>query len=156
MKYPFDVNKAIMWLGENIADLVFVFFDPIGQALCKRTLNIVERLSDKNADKIKFFLSKADEAGGEGDRQRVMMQIVQELCKRPSLNRTESKAVKTAVDSKLAQAHSALAEQSASTTQRINTAETELAGKISSALEEAVAAKQLADESKQAVADAGA
>jgi len=88
MKYPFDVNKAIMWLGENIADLVFVFFDPIGQALCKRTLNIVERLSDKNADKIKFFLSKADEAGGEGDRQRVMMQIVQELCKRPSLNRT--------------------------------------------------------------------
>jgi len=88
MKYPFDVNKAIMWLGENIADLVFVFFDPIGQALCKRTLNIVERLSDKQADKIKFFLSKADEAGGEGDRQRVMMQIVQELCKRPSLNRT--------------------------------------------------------------------
>jgi len=69
---------------------------------------------------------------------------------------SESKAVKTAVDSKLAQAHSALAEQSASTTQRINAAETELAGKISSALEEAVAAKQLADESKQAVADAGA
>jgi len=67
---------------------------------------------------------------------------------------SESKAVKTAVDSKLAQAHSALAEQSASTTQRINAAETELATKISSALEEAVAAKQLADESKQAVADA--
>lgn len=30
MKYPFDVNKAILWLGEQIADLVFVFFDPIG------------------------------------------------------------------------------------------------------------------------------
>jgi len=67
---------------------------------------------------------------------------------------SDSKAVKTAVDSKLAQAHSALAEQSASTTQRINAAETELATKISSAIEEAVAAKQLADESKQAVADA--
>ena len=25
----------------NLADLIFVFFDPIGQALCKRTLNVV-------------------------------------------------------------------------------------------------------------------
>ena len=31
---------------------------------------------------------QADEAGHESDRQRVMMQIVQELCKRPGLNRT--------------------------------------------------------------------
>jgi len=88
MKYPFDVNKAILWMGENIADLIFVFFDPIGQALCKRTLNIVEQLSTKKADVMKFFLSKADDAGDETDRQRVMMQIVQELCKRPGLNRT--------------------------------------------------------------------
>lgn len=88
MKYPFDVNKAVLWLGENIADLIFVFFDPIGQALCKRTLNIVEQLSDKQADIMKFYLSKADDAGAENDRQRVLMQIVQELCKRPNLNRT--------------------------------------------------------------------
>lgn len=88
MKYPFDVNESILWLGENIADLIFVFFDPIGQALCKRTLNIVEHLSDKHAERMKFYLSKADEAGHESDRQRVMMQIVQELCKRPNLNRT--------------------------------------------------------------------
>lgn len=87
MKYPFDVNKAITWLGDT-ADLIFVFFDPIGQALCKRTLNLVEILNDKHADRIKFYLSKADEAGHESDRQRVMMQIVQELCKRPGLNRT--------------------------------------------------------------------
>jgi len=32
---------------------------------------------------MRFYLSKADEAGHESDRQRVMMQIVQELCKRP-------------------------------------------------------------------------
>lgn len=88
MKYPFDVNKSILWIGENIADLIFVFFDPIGQALCKRTLNIVEKLCEKNAERMKFYLSKADEAGHESDRQRVMMQIVQELCKRPNLNRT--------------------------------------------------------------------
>ncbi|KAG7490775.1 hypothetical protein JOB18_042123 [Solea senegalensis] len=86
MIYPFDVNCAITWLGEQ-ADLIFVFFDPMGQALCKRTLNIVERLSEKCGDKLMFYLSKADEAGKETDRQRVMMQIVQELCRRPGLNK---------------------------------------------------------------------
>ncbi|MBN3304285.1 EHD1 protein, partial [Amia calva] len=86
MTYPFDVNNAITWLGEQ-ADLIFVFFDPMGQALCKRTLNIVEKLSEKCGDKLLFYLSKADEAGRETDRQRVMMQIVQELCRRPGLNK---------------------------------------------------------------------
>lgn len=54
--------------GEQ-ADLIFVFFDPMGQALCKRTLNIVEKLSEKCGDKLRFYLSKADEAGRETDRQ---------------------------------------------------------------------------------------
>lgn len=54
--------------GEQ-ADLIFVFFDPMGQALCKRTLNIVEKLSEKCGDKLMFYLSKADEAGSETDRQ---------------------------------------------------------------------------------------
>lgn len=86
MKYPFDVNSAILWFGD-IADLVFVFFDPIGQALCKRTLNIVEKLNVHHGNKIRFCLSKADEAGGDVDRQKVLMQVVQELCKRPGLNK---------------------------------------------------------------------
>ncbi|XP_069044472.1 uncharacterized protein [Lepisosteus oculatus] len=86
MKYPFDVDQALLWLGE-LCDLVLVFFDPMGQALCKRTLNIVENLNETQGDKLRFFLSKADEAGAESDRQRVMMQIVQELCKRPGLNK---------------------------------------------------------------------
>ncbi|KAI4887427.1 hypothetical protein NFI96_023688, partial [Prochilodus magdalenae] len=86
MVYPFDVNSAITSFGEQ-ADLIFVFFDPMGQALCKRTLNIVEKLSEKCGDKLRFYLSKADEAGRETDRQRVMMQIVQELCRRPGLNK---------------------------------------------------------------------
>jgi uncharacterized protein YmfQ (DUF2313 family) len=59
----------------DISDLIFVFFDPIGQALCKRTLNLVEKLNEVHGDKIRFFLSKADEAGTETDRQRVMMVI---------------------------------------------------------------------------------
>ncbi|CAG0916245.1 unnamed protein product [Notodromas monacha] len=110
MKYPFDVNEAIIWLG-GLADLIFVFFDPIGQALCKRTLNLVEALNKHHPDRIRFYLSKADDAGNETDRQRqvlnlfshyteiskgffgtfflrrVMIQIAQELCKRPGLNR---------------------------------------------------------------------
>ena len=77
----------------ELTDMVFVFFDPIGQvrvsepkkcssiidlqALCKRTLNIVEKISEKHAERMRFYLSKADEAGHESDRQRVMMQIVQ-------------------------------------------------------------------------------
>lgn len=87
MKYPFDVNEAILFMSD-LADLVLVFFDPIGQALCKRTLDVVEALSEENGEKLRFFLSKADEAGDESDRQRVLMQIVQELCRRPSLNQT--------------------------------------------------------------------
>ncbi|XP_057294295.1 uncharacterized protein LOC130622862 [Hydractinia symbiolongicarpus] len=86
MSYPFDVNKAIEFLG-GLCDLVFVFFDPIGQALCKRTLNIVEHLNESYSDRLRFFLSKADTAGTESDRQRVLMQITQELCKRPGLNK---------------------------------------------------------------------
>ncbi|KAF3700404.1 EH domain-containing protein 4 [Channa argus] len=86
MKYPFDVDKVILWLGD-LCDLILVFFDPMGQALCKRTLNIVETLNETHGDRVRFYLSKADEAGGESDRQRVMMQIVQELCKRPGLNK---------------------------------------------------------------------
>uniref|UniRef100_A0A8C5DYL4 Uncharacterized LOC114468374 n=1 Tax=Gouania willdenowi TaxID=441366 RepID=A0A8C5DYL4_GOUWI len=86
MKYPFDVDQVILWLGE-LCDLILVFFDPMGQALCKRTLNIVESLNEAHGDRLHFYLSKADEAGGESDRQRVMMQIVQELCKRPGLNK---------------------------------------------------------------------
>jgi len=53
-----------------MADLVFVFFDPMGQALCKRTLNILERMWASHSEKIRLYLAKADEAGSETDRQR--------------------------------------------------------------------------------------
>ena len=33
MNYPFDVDEAIRWLG-GLVDLIFVFFDPIGQVYC--------------------------------------------------------------------------------------------------------------------------
>ncbi|KAH9528846.1 hypothetical protein DERF_002761 [Dermatophagoides farinae] len=87
LHYPFDINKSLVWMG-SIADLIFVFFDPIGQALCKRTLDIVEQLNALYSSRMRFFLSKADEAGDDYDRQKIMMQIVQELCERPGLNQS--------------------------------------------------------------------
>jgi hypothetical protein len=46
------VNEAILWLAE-LCDIIFVFFDPIGQALCKRTLNIVEKIRE-HMHQVKF------------------------------------------------------------------------------------------------------
>ena len=34
MNYPFDVNEGLLWLGD-LVDLIFVFFDPIGQVKIK-------------------------------------------------------------------------------------------------------------------------
>jgi hypothetical protein len=52
--YPFDVNEAILWLAE-LCDIIFVFFDPIGQALCKRTLNIVEKIREQGITVIRVI-----------------------------------------------------------------------------------------------------
>jgi hypothetical protein len=49
----------IYFLAEQ-ADLILVFFDPMGQA-CKRTMNCVGTLNKQSGDKIRFYLSKADE-----------------------------------------------------------------------------------------------
>lgn len=49
--------------------------------------SISECLNEEFGDRLRFFLSKADTAGTESDRQRVLMQITQELCKRPGLNK---------------------------------------------------------------------
>ena len=62
-------KKCVCEFPGDIADLIFIFFDPIGQALCKRTLSLVEKLNEKHAERIRFYLSKADEAGHEADRQ---------------------------------------------------------------------------------------
>ena len=70
-----------MWLGEQ-ADLVFVFFDPIGQALCDRTMNVIEALNKTCGQKLHFFLSKADSIDDESDRQKVIVQITQNLTQR--------------------------------------------------------------------------
>jgi GTP1/Obg family GTP-binding protein len=44
VNYPFDVNRIIAEMAE-IVDLILVFLDPIGQALCSRTMNVVADLN---------------------------------------------------------------------------------------------------------------
>eukprot|EP00898_Chlorokybus_atmophyticus_P002725 jgi/Chlat1/3453/Chrsp23S03772 len=60
LQYPFDVDSVIVWLADH-ADLILVFFDPIGQALCARTMDIIQRLNVNHAEKMKYYMSKADQ-----------------------------------------------------------------------------------------------
>lgn len=81
MEYPFDVVESIVWLADHV-DLILCFFDPIGQALCKRTMDTVERLNENHAEKLAYYMSKADQVEKEHDRQRVLIQITQNLSSR--------------------------------------------------------------------------
>ena len=81
MCYPFDVAKVIESLADHV-DLILVFFDPIGQALCKRTMKVIEALNENHADKLAYYMSKADQVEKEHDRQRVLIQITQNLSSR--------------------------------------------------------------------------
>ncbi|KAG9350017.1 hypothetical protein JZ751_026370, partial [Albula glossodonta] len=97
MKYPFDVDQVFLWLG-SVCDLILVFFDPMGQALCKRTLNIVQKLSETHGEKLRFYLSKADEAGSESDRQpNHCVNHIQEVCKtiEKTINQTVQNTLNT-------------------------------------------------------------
>lgn len=80
-QYPFPVEDAILQVAKH-TDLIYVFFDPIGQALCDRTMNVIERLNQEHAEKIRYFLSKADTVPNERDRQKVVVQITQNLSSR--------------------------------------------------------------------------
>eukprot|EP00743_Colponemidia_sp_Colp-15_P002359 GILK01002557.1.p1 GENE.GILK01002557.1~~GILK01002557.1.p1 ORF type:complete len:514 (+),score=89.53 GILK01002557.1:83-1543(+) len=83
LSYPFDVDQVIPWMANHV-DLIFVFFDPIGQALCSRTMNIVEKLHKTHSDKMRFYMTKADHVRSEPDRYKVMCQITQNLSARIS------------------------------------------------------------------------
>jgi len=79
--YAFPVEEAMLAVAKH-TDLIYVFFDPIGQALCERTMNIIERLNELHPDKLRYFLSKADTVPNERDRQKVVVQITQNLSSR--------------------------------------------------------------------------
>ena len=60
VSYPFDVNKAIEFMADHV-DMMLVFMDPTGQALCTRTMNVVKMLNEKHYAKLKYFLTKVIE-----------------------------------------------------------------------------------------------
>ncbi len=77
--YPFDVNAVMREMSTSIADLVLVFFDPIGQALCSRTMAVVKTLNapppEGCPDKMRYFLTKADTVPRSQDRSKVLVQV---------------------------------------------------------------------------------
>ncbi|KNC50698.1 EH domain-containing protein 3 [Thecamonas trahens ATCC 50062] len=78
MAYPFDVSRVLEWLAARV-DMVFIFFDPLGQALCSRTMSLIKALDARHADKIRYVASKMDTVATEADRSRVLIQITQNL-----------------------------------------------------------------------------
>lgn len=84
VRYPFDVNATILWLAQH-ADMILVFMDPVGQALCTRTMNVVRALDQaKFGDKIKYYISKADQVPNSQDLHKVIAQTVANLSRHVS------------------------------------------------------------------------
>lgn len=72
--YPFDVNRAILELAP-LADLILVFLDPIGQALCSRTMNVVKQLNDRgHYERMRYYLTKVDTIQRREDLNKVLVQ----------------------------------------------------------------------------------
>ena len=55
------------------------FFDPHGQALCKRTNTVIAKIREKNKHKLHYFLTKADTLTLPKERQKVLVQLAQSL-----------------------------------------------------------------------------
>eukprot|EP00916_Digyalum_oweni_P005278 GHVL01009259.1.p1 GENE.GHVL01009259.1~~GHVL01009259.1.p1 ORF type:complete len:426 (-),score=52.59 GHVL01009259.1:1168-2445(-) len=83
LKYPFDIDAITKWLVEHV-DLVFVFLDPIGQALCRRTTAILKEVHEQNSSKIRYFMTKTDQIRTEADRIKVICQITGSLTEKIS------------------------------------------------------------------------
>jgi hypothetical protein len=78
--YPYDIDKICEWIADKV-DLIFVFFDPHGQALCERTRRVVQAIASHPHNKIKltYFLTKIDTFKTEQEKSKVMIQLSQSL-----------------------------------------------------------------------------
>lgn len=77
LRYRFDVEGVYEWFAKHV-DLVCVFLDPVGQALCQKTNAMVNRLICLQCD-VKFFMTKGDMFRDEQDQAKCMCQITQTL-----------------------------------------------------------------------------
>ena len=74
LKYKFDVEGSVQWLSKH-SDLILVFLDPHGQALCKKTMNLLKALHLQHPNKINFYMTKGDIFESDEDRYKCMCQI---------------------------------------------------------------------------------
>lgn len=81
LEYPYDVTTAIEFFGKE-ADLVLVFLDPLGQALCNLTCEVVCDLFKKYPSKMRFCLTKVDTVPTDEDLLKVSNQVTQSLTSR--------------------------------------------------------------------------
>ncbi|XP_022696578.1 uncharacterized protein LOC111264729 isoform X2 [Varroa jacobsoni] len=85
-RYTYDIDSAMDVIAA-MADLIFVFIDPQGQALCQRTITHIERFCRNHAQKLSLWLTKCDLVEDEADRLKVMQQVSAELARRPAIAR---------------------------------------------------------------------
>ena len=79
LKYKFNVEEVYKWFARH-CDLVCVFLDPIGQALCQKTNNLVaELVKQRRSAEVRFYMTKGDMFDSESDRTKCMCQITQAL-----------------------------------------------------------------------------
>lgn len=101
--YPFNVNRAIVELAK-LADLILVFLDPIGQALCSRTseccclpgnqfVRAILEVWALQQNGLRFFGAIAVDVvkqlndGGFHDRMRYYLTKVDTVARREDLNK---------------------------------------------------------------------
>lgn len=71
LKYKFEIEEVLEWFSYH-ADLIMCFFDPQGQALCKRTMKLIKRLYPINQNKMHFIMTKGDVFDSDDDRMKCM------------------------------------------------------------------------------------
>jgi GTPase Era involved in 16S rRNA processing len=76
LKYRFDVDEVYKWFAKH-CDIVLVFLDPIGQALCSKTNTLINELITQECAEVRFIMTKGDMFKTEQDRAKCMCQITQ-------------------------------------------------------------------------------
>ena len=80
LRYKFKVDDVYEWFAKH-CDLILVFLDPIGQALCQKTNDLVAKLMTQQTD-IRFYMTKGDMFSSYEDQMKCMVQIIQTLSTR--------------------------------------------------------------------------
>ncbi|KAL0232108.1 hypothetical protein PCE1_003104 [Barthelona sp. PCE] len=81
LEYHFDIQGVLQKLAD-VVDIIFVFFDPIGQSLNRDLMDLVEMLEDKHTSKLTYVLAKCDAVDSPEDHRKIVQQITQNAFRR--------------------------------------------------------------------------